>query len=71
MSSPSLECPSGGHVPEKDLLVAANAGEPGIIVGNGEIENFVTVGGIGLDETRFWCGAEGFGGVVEMHGAVT
>lgn len=70
VSSPSPECPSGGHVPKKYLLVAADAGEAGIIVGNGEIEDFVTVGGIGLDEARFWCGAEGFGGVVEVHRAV-
>ena len=48
--SPSSQCSSCGYIPEKDLFVAANAGEPGIIVCNGEIKDFVAVGGIGLNE---------------------
>lgn len=52
------------------MLVTADAGEPGIVVCNGEIEDFVAVGGIDLDESGLWRGIGGFGGVVEMDGAV-
>ena len=35
MPAPAFQRSSGRYVPEKDLLVAADAGEPGIVVGNG------------------------------------
>lgn len=48
--APSFQRSSGSYVPKKDLLVAADAGEPGVVVCDGEIEDFVAVGGVGLDE---------------------
>ena len=69
--APPLQRSSRNYVPEKDLLVATDAGEPGIVVANGEIEDFVAVSGVGLDEAGFGSGAGGFGGVVEVDGAVT
>lgn len=69
--APSFQCSSCSYVPKKDLLVTANAGEPGIVVCDSEIEDLVAVGRIALDETRFGNGVGSFGRVVEVDGPVT
>jgi len=39
-----------GDVPVKHAAIAADAGKGGIVLGDGDVENLVAVGRIGLDE---------------------
>lgn len=51
------EAAQGGgcaDVPEEDGAVAAGGGEACVVWGDGEGEDFVGVGGVGLDEAAFW-----------------
>lgn len=41
------------HVPEEDGAVAARGGEAGVVRGDGEREDLVGVGLVGLDEAAF------------------
>ena len=66
MARPAAQRARGADVPEEDLLVAADGGEARVVRGEGEVEDFVAVGGVGLDEV----GGGGVGGVGEVDGAV-
>lgn len=70
MPTPPPQCPRSSHVPQKDLLVTAHARETGIIVGDGQVENLVTVGRIALDEARLGDRRIGLGRVIEVDGAI-
>ena len=70
MSAPAAERARRGDVPEEDLLVAADGGEAGVVARDGEGEDAVAVGGVGLDQAGFWGVWVGFEGVVEVDGAV-
>lgn len=58
----ATECLGGRHVPEEHGAVAAGGGEAGVVCCDGEGEDFVRVGGVGLDESAFRKG--GLGGCV-------
>ena len=86
MARPPPQRAARGHVPQEDLPVAADAGEAGVVGRDGEVEHFVAVRGVGLDEAGGRGGGEsaggggstgggegggrGFEGVVEPDGAV-
>ena len=69
MSAKASQCPRAGNVPQEDLAVPADGREASVVVGDGEVEDFVAVRGVGLDQAGFGLGGEGFGGVVEVDGA--
>jgi len=48
-STESAEGSGGRDVPEEDGAVAAGGGEAGVVMGDGEGEDFIAVGGVGLD----------------------
>jgi hypothetical protein len=52
----------GGYVPEEDGAVAAHGRERGVVGGDGDVEDFVAVCGVGLDQLRGFWGSEGGGG---------
>lgn len=70
MPRPSSQCPGGSHIPQKNLLVSAHAGKARVVFCDGEVEDFVAVGAVGLDQAGFWGGGGGFQRVVEVDGAV-
>lgn len=49
------------HVPEEDGAVAADAGERRVVAGDAQVEDFVAVRGVGLDELGWRRGREGVG----------
>lgn len=49
-----------GDVPEEDGAVAACRCEAGVVGGDGQREDFVGVGLVGLDEAGFWEGLLGW-----------
>ena len=51
MTRPSSQGPRRSHIPQKDLLVPANAGKAGVIIRDCEIEDFVAMCRVGLDES--------------------
>ncbi len=67
-----------GHVPQEDGAVPADGGERGVVGRDADVEDFVAVGGVGLDELRWarrverGCGGGrgGAGRVVEPDGAI-
>ena len=67
MPTPSPQSPRGGDIPQENLLVAADAGEPCIVVGDGD---FVAGGRVRLHQARFRDRGGGFGRLVEMDIAV-
>ncbi|KAL8782894.1 MAG: hypothetical protein Q9213_005006 [Squamulea squamosa] len=70
MPRPPPQRPRRRHIPQENLLVPSHAGESRVILRDGDVEDFVAVGGICLDQTRVRGGGGGFGGVVETDGAV-
>jgi len=73
--APATQRPGRADVPEEDLLVAAGGDEARVVGGDGEGEDGVAVGVVGLDQAGFGdCGVGflgvGFLGVVEVDGAV-
>ena len=70
MSAPSAQCSSCGHIPEEDLFVAPGGGETGVVCCDGEIEDFVAMGGIGLDQARGWGRGKCFERIIEIDRAV-
>lgn len=70
MTSPSSKRPRSRNIPQKNLLVPSHTSEPCIVVGNRDVQNFITVCRIGLDKPGLG-GREGrFGRVEEANGAV-
>ena len=61
---------SAGDVPEEDLAIAADGCKPGIVIGDGDVEDFIAVRRIGLDEAGLGLVRLGFGGIIEMDGTV-
>lgn len=70
MPSESPQCSRSGNIPQKNLPVPADGGEARVIVGNGDVEDFVAVRGVALDEAGFGRGRVRLGRVVEVDGAV-
>jgi len=58
----------GGHVPQKHLLVPADAGEASIVGSDGEVEDLIPVGRVRLNETVVRRGD--LGRIVQPDGAV-
>lgn len=65
MSRPSSQRPRGCDIPQEDLLVPSHAGETRIVLGDGDVEDFISVGRVCLNESRTNGGAGRFGRVVE------
>jgi len=70
MPAPPPQRARRGDVPEENGLVPADGAEARVVGADGEVEDFVAVGRVGLDEAGFWDCGGGFGGVVEVDGAV-
>ena len=70
MPGPPLHRLGGSHIPEEHLPVSTDTRKPSVVIGDGEIEDLVAVGGISLDEARGRRGRRGFDGVVESDGTI-
>ncbi len=70
MPAESAQSPRSGNIPEEDLPVPAYRSEARVVVGDGDVKDFVAVRRVGLDEAGFELGGVGFGGVVEVDGAI-
>ena len=70
MASPSSQRSCAADIPEEDLFIAANGGEARVVARDCEVEYFVAVGFIGLDQTGRRDIGGGFSGVVEVDSTV-
>lgn len=59
-----------GDIPQKYLLVPTHGREPRVVVSHSDVEDFVAVRGVGLDQPGFRSVGVRFRGVVEVDGAV-
>ncbi len=54
MPGPPPQRPRSSHIPQKDLLIPSDGREARVVVCDCYIEDFVAVGGVGLDEAGGW-----------------
>lgn len=70
MTHPSPQRPRGRHIPQEDLLVPTNACEARVVLGDGDVQDFIPVRGVRLNQSGSGRGEGGFSRVVEAYETV-